>query len=45
MTPHHNDALLGGTWTWDPEKDDVFVQDAPDEMQELLRDLVDTLDD
>ncbi len=45
MNELHSDALLGGLWTWDPEIDEVSVHDATDEVHDLLRDLMDTLDD
>ncbi len=45
MTQLHSDTLLGGTWTCDLENDDVYVQDARDEIHELLQELIDTLDD
>ncbi|MEM6292979.1 MAG: hypothetical protein AAGA54_17015 [Myxococcota bacterium] len=45
MNDVHSDALLGGLWTWDPEVDEVSVQDATEDVHDLLRELMDTLDD
>ena len=44
MNELHSDALLGGTWSWDDD-DDVAFEDHSEQIRDLLRDLVDSLDD
>lgn len=45
MNKLHSDALLGGAWSWDAEEDDAYVEDHREQIHDLLRDLIDTLDD
>jgi len=45
MNELHSDSLLGGAWSWDNDEDDAYVEDKREQIQDLLRDLIDTLDD
>ena len=41
MNELHSDALLGGTWSWETDEDDVYVEDKREQIRDLLRDLID----
>ncbi len=45
MNKLHSDALLGAAWSWDADEDDAYVEDRREQIQDLLRALLDPLDD
>ncbi len=45
MDERHSDALLGGMWSWQADDDELSIDDPREQVSDLLRDLIDTLDD
>ncbi len=45
MNDQHRDALLGEMWSWLADDDELSIDDPREHVSDLLRDLIDTLDD